>query len=291
MIYQASHTCYLGNMPQTRTLLHRTDTLMVERVVSHAAPIQWSPSYQAVTPRMALPASGSATEFRMAGQTVLLDGLTLLCLPVELPYQMRPCTVAVRASIVVSVQPQAERKPGPHALWVPGPPSLLQPDAYILAPRAIVALRRHWRMLAQRPAAFQRGQATQALLRSVLKSAHRPPFQPGGPVAAVQRAQRFMVARVAAADGLPWTLHDVADAACCSVFHLSRQFRGHMGIGLHGYRQRLRLAAALQRLEDGERNLAALAHELGYSSQSHLGEALRRNLGLTPAQLRRELSC
>ena len=274
----------------------------MERVVSNAAPPEWSLSYQAATPRMVLAANGADTEFRTAGQTgqtVLLDGLTLLCLPVELPYQMKPCTAAARASIVVSVQPEAEGKPALHALGVRGQQSLALLNAYVLVPLAIVALRRHWRMLANRPAALrpvqpakpaQLCQPTQALLHGVLQSSHRLSCEPGRPVAAVQRAQRFMVVRVAAADAVPWTLHDVADAACSSLFHLSRQFRQHMGISLHGYRHRLRLATALQRLEDGERNLAALAHDLGYASQSHLGEIFRRDLGITPAQLRRELS-
>ena len=88
----------------------------------------------------------------------------------------------------------------------------------------------------------------------------------------------------------PWTLRDVADAACCSPFHLARSFRRHTGLSLHGYRQRLRLALALQRLEEGECDLAALAHELGYSSQSHLGSAFLRELGVTPAQARRALA-
>lgn len=98
-----------------------------------------------------------------------------------------------------------------------------------------------------------------------------------------------MVAAVDAAEGRPWTLHDLADAACCSLFHPSRLFRQHLGTSLHGYRQRMRLATALQRLEDGERNLAALAHDLGYASQSHMGSVFQREIGITPAQARREL--
>lgn len=99
-----------------------------------------------------------------------------------------------------------------------------------------------------------------------------------------------MAERIADSHAPRWTLHDVADAACCSPFHLARSFRKHTGLSLHGYRQRLRLAAALQRLEEGERELAALAHELGYSSQSHLGSAFVREIGVTPAQARRTLA-
>jgi AraC-like DNA-binding protein len=306
----SGHACYLSAMPQTRIVLDRTDALVVERVVSPAMPVQWSPIYEVPTMRVVLAASGAATEFRTAGETVLLDGLTLLCLPTQMAYQMRPCNGTARASIVVSVLQQADvqtcHQTQPQQLcWLQHPPrpnAFPPPDAYILAPQALLALRRHWRMLARgdiadavavaavapKPPCAPRAQSTQALLQRVLQTAHHPAHAPKRPVA-VRRAQRFMVAGVNAADGMPWTLHDVADAACCSLFHLSRLFRRHLGTGLHGYRQRLRLATALQRLEDGERNLAALAHDLGFASQSHLGLVFQREIGITPAQARREL--
>ena len=263
-------------MPQDRTLLEQTTTLKVERVVLHAPVAQWSASYEVASPRLVLPASG-ATEFRMAGHSVLLDGLTALSLPTGLPYQMKPCDHAARASIVVSTQPGAG-----HAL----PPS----EAWALSPRAVWLLRRHWRAIARGQQAGQGDESTQALLQTVLQQAPPAPRIRGRSAPAMQRAQGFMVARTATAGITPWTLYDVADAACCSLFHLARAFRKHTGLSLHGYRQRLRLAAALQRLEEGERDIAALAYELGYSSQSHLGSAFMQELGVTPAQARRELA-
>lgn len=259
-------------MPQNRTLLQQTDTLRVERVLLHAPSANWSLSYQVASPRLVLPASG-ATEFRMAGQNVLLDGLTALSLSAGLLYQMKPCADAARASIVVSAPA--------HARQVL-PPS----DAWVLSPRAVWLLRRHWRAIAL----GKGGECTQTLLQTVLR--HAPPAarSQGRAATAVQRAQRFMVVNTSAAGAAPWTLNDVADASCCSFFHLARTFRQHTGLSLHGYRQRLRLATALQRLEEGERDIAALAHELGYSSQSHLGSAFVQALGVTPAQARRELA-
>jgi AraC-like DNA-binding protein len=259
-------------MPQNRTLLQQTTTLKVERVVLLAPSAQWSPTYEVASSRLVLPASG-ATEFRMAGQSVLLDGLTALSLPAGLPYEMKSCDDAVRASIVVSAQPGAG-----HAL-----PSS---DAWTLSPRAVWLLRRHWCALAL----GKSGESTQTLLHAVLQHAPSVAHVQGRSAPAVQRAQRFMVARTAATGAAPWTLNDVADAACCSLFHLARSFRKHTGLSLHGYRQRLRLVTALQRLEEGERDIPALAHELGYSSQSHLGAAFMRELGVTPAQARRELA-
>jgi AraC-like DNA-binding protein len=260
-------------MPQDRTLLQQTTTLKVERVLLHAPPAQWSPCYEVASQRLVLPASG-ATEFRMAGGSVLLDGLTALCVPTGQRYQMKACADAVRASIVVSAQPGQD-----HALP--------QPEAWVLTPRALWRLRRHWRALVS---GCESAEPTPALLQSALQLATPAMRGAGRQAAAVQRARHFMVERSAAADAMPWTLHDVADAACCSLFHLARSFRKHTGLSLHGYRQRLRLALALQRLEEGERDMAALAHGLGYCSQSHLGSVFLRELGVTPAQARRELA-
>ena len=252
-------------MPQDRTLLQQAPGLTVERVVKHAGAMQWSPAYEAPTPRLVLPAHG-ATEFRLAGQSVLLDSITVLGLPSCLPYQMKPCVAQARTSIVVSTLRGA-------APW--------QHDAraWLLTPRALWRLRRHWRALACNG---EGAEPTQVLLQAELHAATPVARGVGRSIEPVQRAQRFMVAQ----DTAGWRLHDVADAACCSLFHLARQFRRHTGLSLHAYRQRLRLATALQRLEDGERDLAGLAHDLGYSSQSHFGDTFHCEIGATPARAR-----
>lgn len=263
-------------MPQDRTLLQQTATFRVERVLLLGASPQWSAAYEAASPRLVLPSSGN-TAFRIAGQDLLLDGLTVLSLPTGLPYQMKHLAGATRASIVVSAQPAA-------ASVLPGAPPACA--AWSLAPRALWLLRRHWRALLRGDDGLE---ATSPLLRRLLQQSAPVGRGQGRSTSAVRRAQHFMADRIAHADAARWTLDDVADAACCSLFHLARSFRKHTGLSLHGYRQRLRLAVALQRLEEGERDLAALAHELGYSSQSHLGSTFAREIGVTPAQARRVL--
>lgn len=264
-------------MPQDRTLLQHTATLQVERVVLLSSSPDWSVPYEVVSPRIVLPSSGS-TAFRMAGHEVLLDSLTALSLPTGLPYQMKPLAGPARASIVVS----APARGGPAVL-----DAAPAGAAWSLGPRALWLLRRHWRALAR---GDDRLEATPQMLQRVLQHAAPAAPRQGRSASAVQRARHFMVERTASVDTAPWTLDDVADAACCSLFHLARSFRKHTGLSLHGYRQRLRLAAALQRLEEGERDLAALAHELGYSSQSHLGSSFAREIGVTPAGARRVLA-
>jgi len=73
-------------------------------------------------------------------------------------------------------------------------------------------------------------------------------------------------------------------------FHLARSFRQQTGLSLHQYRQHLRLAAAMERLADGDRDLAGIAHDLGCCSQSHLGAVFRRDVGVTMGEARRMLA-
>ena len=72
-----------------------------------------------------------------------------------------------------------------------------------------------------------------------------------------------------------------------SAFHLARLFGRHTGFTLHGYRTRMRLLHALDRLEEARGTLTDLALELGYSSQSHFTDAFRRAFGAPPGSLGR----
>jgi AraC-like DNA-binding protein len=84
-------------------------------------------------------------------------------------------------------------------------------------------------------------------------------------------------------------LADVSRAACASPDHLTRVFRRETGVTLHEYLMRLRLAAALDTVLQGEGDLTELALELGFANHSHLTYAFRRRFGVPPAAVRREL--
>jgi len=83
------------------------------------------------------------------------------------------------------------------------------------------------------------------------------------------------------------SLDEVARAVGLSAFHLARLFRRHTGFSLHGYRTRVRLLRALDRLEESRGALTELALELGFSSQSHFTDAFRRAFGVPPGALAR----
>jgi len=108
----------------------------------------------------------------------------------------------------------------------------------------------------------------------------------GSDRAAVAAAREAILADDPAASGLL----PLAASLSISPFRLSRAFTREVGISLTRYRNRVRLARALDRLEQGEDNLALLAAELGFADQAHLCRTARQHLGHTPTALRRMLS-
>ncbi len=278
-------------MPKRRTVLQSNPSCVIERVESLASTTldaHWSPVYQVATLRFVLPHSG-VTEFRWGpddsgdgrdGTEALLDGISVLCLPVGVPYQMQQmpsCSGDAHSNIVISL-------PADSGVTV------AEPRVGALSVRAQWQLRRHWCSLARRT------HAEPVLpMQTILGLAYRVPTS--GAVSAalrIHRVKRDIAQRVANLDTPHWTLNDVADAAGLSPFHLSRMFKAHTGMTLHAYRQQLRLAMALQCLQSGmphgQINLAELAAGLGFSSQSHMGFAFQRALGVTPAQARQQLA-
>ena len=81
-------------------------------------------------------------------------------------------------------------------------------------------------------------------------------------------------------------MSEIAASLAVSRFQLSRIFREWTGFSLLGYRNQLRVRAALDRLSDPSARLSALAGELGYSNPSHLTAAFRDAFGLLPSELR-----
>ena len=108
-------------------------------------------------------------------------------------------------------------------------------------------------------------------------------FTPAADLA--ERVKRWVAPR--AAQRL--TLTTIARSVQCSAYHLCRSFRRATGLTLHGYREEVRLRLALERLEQGERDLTRLALDLGYSSHSHFTAAFRRCFGTPPSRARKLL--
>lgn len=84
-------------------------------------------------------------------------------------------------------------------------------------------------------------------------------------------------------------LNELASVNGVSIYHLSRVFRAVTGMTLSRYRIRLRARLAIDRIANGEQNLALLAADLGFADQAHMTRTLRLETELTPGQLRKAL--
>jgi AraC family transcriptional regulator len=99
---------------------------------------------------------------------------------------------------------------------------------------------------------------------------------------AVLRAVDLMRKRLAES----LTIEEIAATAGLSPFHFARQFKAATGHPPHEYLVRLRVDRAQDLLRQRGRswNLAAVAHEVGFSDQSHLTRQFKRVLGITPRE-------
>ena len=104
--------------------------------------------------------------------------------------------------------------------------------------------------------------------------------------ALVAAARRVIADDPPAARGL----FPLAELLGVSPYRLSRAFTRELGVSLTRYRNRVRLGRALDRLEDGEPSLAALAADLDFADQAHLSRMMTEYLGHTPTVLRRLLA-
>jgi AraC-like DNA-binding protein len=96
----------------------------------------------------------------------------------------------------------------------------------------------------------------------------------------VQQVREAIVSDPARAD-----LQDIAQAVGHTRFHVSRVFSRVTGLTLSQFRNRVRVAMAMERLVDGHDNLAVLSADLGFVDQSHLWRVVRGSTGTSPSAL------
>jgi AraC family transcriptional regulator len=83
-----------------------------------------------------------------------------------------------------------------------------------------------------------------------------------------------------------WTLSDIAAEIPGSPVYLTQIFQQVEGMPLYRYQLRLRLARALDLLDQYE-DLTDLALDLGFSSHSHFSASFRQTYGQTPSEFKR----
>jgi AraC family transcriptional regulator len=85
----------------------------------------------------------------------------------------------------------------------------------------------------------------------------------------------------------PPTMTQMSELAGVHPVHLARAFRRRFGCSVGAYVRRLQVGKAAIMLEDQTYTLSSVAHETGFSDQSHMTRLLRAETGLTPGAWRR----
>lgn len=92
-----------------------------------------------------------------------------------------------------------------------------------------------------------------------------------------------------AASGRGPSLDALASAIGVSRSHLVRKFRRSFGVSPARYVMTRRIQDAIRAFDDPDTNLAALASDLGFSSQSHFTRVFHAYTGRTPGAFQREV--
>lgn len=82
------------------------------------------------------------------------------------------------------------------------------------------------------------------------------------------------------------TLKDVAEIVYLSPKYLSRVFKKNTGMGLSGYKIRLRIGAAEVFLKKNEYNISQIADKLSYGNVESFIRQFKKYTGFTPSQYR-----
>ena len=86
-----------------------------------------------------------------------------------------------------------------------------------------------------------------------------------------------------------FTVTDLANVACLSIYHFTRAFAAATGAPPHRYVSRRRLETARAMIATGRTSLSQIAYDCRFSSQSSFTRAFRRATGMAPAEYRRTL--
>lgn len=164
--------------------------------------------------------------------------------------------------------------------WVPG---WSEPIAVNL----IAALRRaetqvdlaQWPLLTD---AIGTSLAVLAMRHLGAKPKAKEPYPDGLPDCRIRRVTEYVEEHLAQ----PIRLEELAGVAGMSSFHFARSFRKAMGITPVRYLWKRRLERAKQLLRDTSTQLAIIAYDCGYSSQSHFATMFKRETGSTPLEYR-----
>jgi AraC family transcriptional regulator len=278
---------------RAQTVLFESDILRVRAVRCAAAPGGCGPIEWSAANTIVFPEAGVFVKHLGRHAAVVADRSHAIFFTSDQPYRVSHPVPGGDDCLVL----EFHRVALTDALHRSDPPSAETPNApfrqpAVRLPSNLVLQRRllHHRIVHRVASALEVEETAAELLRGSVRSAVERPLKTHtrGREAIDQidiagAAQLIIASRPAAR----WTLATIARQIGCSPFHLAHVFRDVVGVSMHQYQIRARLAAALDDVLDAQRGLSAIAADAGFAHHSHFSYAFRRTFGVTPSALRR----
>ena len=268
-------------MPVSRRTVLRTDGLLLADVSCGSPPRGWTQTRPASVFGFVLVRRG-LVRGRVDGREELLDPASVY---VERPGSEQqfshPCGGDVYTEIVLT-EPMLAGLLG-------GDPSVPQGLVFTTPDVALA----HRVLLGRADAdgdGFELAERVVALAARLLGRLAPDRVESGRPRSAAARRRTVDEARAVLNDDPLLGLEEVSALVGCSPHHLSRVFAAATGMSLTRYRNGLRVSRAVERLAEGERDVARMALELGFTDQAHMTHVVRDLAGLPPGRLRALLS-
>ena len=83
----------------------------------------------------------------------------------------------------------------------------------------------------------------------------------------------------------PLSLEELSKRVCLNEFKLKKYFKQVFGMSVFALVQEERLKRAKRLIFEGEKNISAIAYELGYAHPQHFQRAFKQRFGVTPGSL------
>lgn len=262
-----------------------SDTLNVRNVhcagqCRHRGPEEWQASTLLVFPYRGVYLR------HVGGEETTADANQLVPFNADESYRVSHPVAGGDHSLVIAAAPELLHEAAAAGRLLPGAAPRFRDPALRMDARAqLLAARLRLGLLRGAVEPLQAESLGVALLaRTVGAGVERGPRLTPGRRRLVDRAKLL----IASDPSRRWRLQEIAGQVGSTALYLTQSFSAVEGMPLYRYQLRLRLASALDQLADAD-NLAALAHDLGFSSHSHISAAFRQVYGSTPASVRAEL--
>ncbi len=273
-------------MSLIRTVLYESNVLTIRHVECRPADQNCGEVEHTDADVVVLPLRGAFVKHIVSGKKLLAEPSQAVFFAAGRPYRVSHEVASSDDSLALEFSPDILREvlanttatDNLHSIEAN---SLL--SAHTIATRTLL----YWRLKHQLAEPIEIEETSLGLISSAFMRARRneKSFKPK----ASRRSQKVETARIALIQNpeQKWALSDLSKKVNCSPYHLTRIFREELGIPLHQYQLRMRIAKSLNALLDTKDEVTSIALDSGFSSHSHFTSAFRQTVGISPTEFRR----